>query len=58
MHAPKKSFQKIYQPFKTRLRSLGHKLALAEMYGTKKDITDMKRAHQAMLRGFYKGRAK
>jgi len=58
MHAPKKSFPKINQPFKTRLRSLGHKLAMAEMHGSKCDLSKMQQAHKSMLRAFYQGRGK
>jgi hypothetical protein len=41
--------------FKTRLRILGHKLGMAELYGSKHDLTDMKRAHANMLHRFYRG---
>lgn len=58
MHAPKKSFPKIHQPFKARLRTLGHKLAMAEMYGSKGDLSKMQKAHKSMLRAFYQGRSK
>jgi len=44
-----------HQSYKTRMRILGHKLGLAELYGSKKDLSDMKRAHANMLHRFYRG---
>ncbi|MDC0157304.1 hypothetical protein OAK38_06060 [Verrucomicrobia bacterium] len=46
------------QPLTTRLRALGHELGMAELYGSHKDLTNKKRAHQSMLRAHYSGRGK
>ena len=44
------------RPLPSRLRELGFKLAMAEMYGTRKgtDLSGMKAAHEGMLRELYR----
>ena len=42
------------RPLSSRLRELGFKLSMAEMFGSNKDLSRMKAAHAAMLSELYR----